>query len=118
MAAPRGTEEAWLICAKRRADANVRCGSLAYVTAILKHQCWRIFAFTSSSLRGADGKQRGVDMNVKDKKPVSENILKQAEMYEGWVESTSLQRKYFQKLLSAFPTSQELQLSHQEKEYE
>ena len=34
MAASRGTEEAWLICAKRHADENVRCGSPAYVTAI------------------------------------------------------------------------------------
>lgn len=74
--------------------------------------------FTSSSLRGADGKPRGVDMNVKDKKPVPEDILKQAEMYERWVESTSRQRKYFQKLLSAFPASQELQLIHQQKGYE
>ena len=56
-------------------------------------------------------------MNVKDKKPVTEDILKQAEMYERWVESTSQRRKYFQKLLSAFPASQEFQPSHQQKQH-
>ncbi len=52
MAAPRGTEGAWLICAKRHADANVRCGSPAYATAILKPQCWHISALPACAGTG------------------------------------------------------------------
>ena len=40
MAASRGKEGAWLIYAKRHAAENVRCGSPAYATAILKPQYW------------------------------------------------------------------------------
>lgn len=40
MGSPESAEVTWLIYAKRLAVANVRCGSPAYATAILKPQYW------------------------------------------------------------------------------
>ena len=40
MGSPESAEVTWLIYARPHAAANVRCGSPAYATAILKPQYW------------------------------------------------------------------------------
>ena len=63
--------------------------------------------FTSSSLRGADGKQREVNMNGFTRKPASALIRQQAGMYAEQLEAIWHAKKASDKLVSELQASQQ-----------